>query len=166
MSWVSLSSDLFQYSSFPVQFSIPVNRHMLGVLFIIIQTDIRVRDPSGNLDFLQPSLHDRLTLDYQHLEYGLETTSIRWLYFPEPMSPCAASTYQLDVYSQDEISEESQRDITAFYSTQSTERSVDIDSNLLKNAGNSLPNYFRISASQDCATSPYFHNLLLNGSFI
>jgi hypothetical protein len=93
------------------------------------------------------------------LEFGTETTTLSWLYSPDTTSLCAASTYQVDVYSQDEVSTASQRDIRAFFGIQTTQRTIDVNSSLVRSPGS----YFQVSASNNCATTAYLHDLFLNG---
>jgi hypothetical protein len=78
------------------------------------------------------------------------------------MSPCAASTYQINAYSQDEVSTASQRDLRPFFSTQTTERTIDVNLNFIRSTEN-MPNYFQVSALQNCAASAYLHDFFLNG---
>ena len=126
----------------------------------VFLAEIGSEDQSGlSNDLLLPSLHGRLSLNYQDLQYGQDTTTLGWLHFPDLISPCAASAYQVDAYSLNEISTESENSLTAFFTSQTAERHIDISSNLLRNSAN----YWRISALQNCAASAYFHDLFFNG---
>jgi hypothetical protein len=136
--------------------------HSLLYAPTLLPVEIGAVGQSGDTDFLQPSLRDRLSLSYSDLEFGTDTTTLNWLYSPDPMSLCAASTYQVDAYSQDEVSTASQRDIRAIFRTQTTQRTLAVNSSLVRSPG-STPNYFKVSASNNCATSAYLHDLFLNG---
>jgi hypothetical protein len=129
---------------------------------LLLPVEIDVEDQSGATDFLQPPLRDRLSLNYTHLEFGPGSTTLSWLYSPDPTSPCAASTYQVDAYSQNDISANSQRDLRAIFSTRTTQKTLAINSSLVRNPGG-MPNYFRVSASCNSTTSAYLHDLFLNG---
>ena len=114
-------------------------------------------DSSGD-DLLQPSLHERLGLNLQGLQFGTDTVTLVWLYSPEHASPCARSEYQVAVYSHETISAESQSELTPFYTTETAEKRITINSNILRN-NTSNTNFVRIFAVRNCATSAYFYDL-------
>lgn len=125
----------------------------------IIDTGV---EGQADTDLLKSSQQGRLILNYQELQVGPDATTLGWLHTLDRTSPCATSTYQVDVYSRFEILTESQRDLVALHTIQSAQKMITVSSHLLMDGANS-PNYFQISALENCGTSRYYHNLFFNG---
>lgn len=119
--------------------------------------EIGVDGQTDGTGLLQSSLQRRPALYYQTLQVGQDITTLGWLYFTDSTSPCAVSTYQVNVYTQNEINTEFQRDLVTFVTIQTTEKTTTIDSHFLRENAT----FFQISAVNNCGTSAYYYDLTI-----
>ena len=104
---------------------------------------------------------------YVELHIGPVNTTFGWLYSANPSLPsCAVVSYEVNVFTQNEIATNIHRDITAFRTFESTSKNITIASQFLMDSMSNSSTYFNLEALSDgstCASSDYFSELFYNG---
>ena len=144
---------------------VPACFNYVDVYMFYLDVSSNATTPLDDPNLLRSSLLRRLVLHYQKLQLGLESTTLSWLYTPHSSSPCNASGYRVNIYTQEEISNaESQIDPVAHRHFNAIENNITIPSHFFKDHANST-NFFRVSALQNsssatikCADAAYFNN--------
>ena len=130
-----------------------------AAVYAFYNTDADEPDP-GTSSSLEPSNLGRITIDYQNTCFGVNETTISWLYYPVHDSPCAESHYyELDLYS---IT--GSGDLQLIDGLDSIEESIVINSSNLISTNNEMI-YFKVSVlsqnndSRSCGTTEYLQEI-------
>ena len=131
--------------------------------------DSRTEGPTDDPEILKPSIQGQLAIHYQKLEVGPRNLTFGWLYSPHPTTPCAVSSYRVDVYTEEDINRANLDEglLESIQSFETTSRELTISSQYLLGAGGSA-HFFHLTAEEQgansvCAMSEYYHSLLFNG---
>lgn len=132
-------------------------------MFIFV-VDTSTEGPDENANLLHSSMLGRLIFNYQVLQYSLENTTIGWFYSENSVSaPCVVSGYQVDIYANNEIETKIQRNVIALRTLSTSQNFITLASHLLKDSSNNAEISVAQNENSNCATSAYYHNLVLNG---
>ena len=123
-------------------------------------------DPSYSpaVPSLQPALEGRLILDYQQLEFGPDNATLRWQYYPDPSAPCTDTSYRVELYKLEDITNALlENELEPFHVFESAREFLSLPVGFV----NVEENYFRVSAidasDSTCASMEYYTALLDNG---